>query len=126
MYTDLNMYTNGASGPFPASYMVGWYAGPDGSNVAQQSNDWTGQNYQRYSNPEFDALLDEVRLVTDAEQAAELFIQMNDILINDVVIIPLVNRAADVYAAASTFNVENIGANSFEVMYWNAANWNNV
>ena len=57
---------------------------------------------------------------------ADLFIQMNDILINDVVIIPLVNRAADVYAAASTFNVENVGSNSFEVLYWNAANWNNV
>ncbi|MBA3336695.1 MAG: peptide ABC transporter substrate-binding protein [Chloroflexia bacterium] len=125
-YTDINMFTNGASGPFPAAYMIEWYLGPDDSNVSQKENDWSGQNRARYSNPEFDALFDQVRLETDPEVAADLFIQMNDILINDVVMIPLVNRAADVYGAVSTFNVENIGANSFEVMYWNAANWNNV
>ena len=49
------------------------------------------------SNAEYDALFEQVRLETDLERAAELFIQMNDILINDVAVIPLVNRAASKY-----------------------------
>ncbi len=123
MYTDVNMYTNGATSPIPVSYMTGWYAGPDGRNIAQESNAWNGQNYQRYQNPEYDRLFEEALVVTDLERAAELFIRMNDILIEDVAVVPIVNRAADKYAIANTLNEENIAMGPFEVNYWNIANW---
>ena len=126
-YTDVNMYTNGASSPTPTDYMIGWYAGPDNVNVAQQSNGWNGQNYQRYINPEYDAVFEELRFVTDAEQAADLLIQLNDILINDVVLIPEVNRAADKYAMHESLfheDEDNVALGPFELNYWNIANWN--
>ena len=126
MYVDTNMYTNGATSPIPISYMVGWYAGPDGVNIAQRSNAWNGQNFQRYQNPAYDALFEEAQRVTDLEQAAEAFIGMNDILIDDVAVVPLVNRAADKYAIANSLNAENIAMNPFEVNYWNIANWRRV
>ncbi|MGH2562616.1 MAG: peptide ABC transporter substrate-binding protein, partial [Thermomicrobiales bacterium] len=97
-YNDLQMYTNNPSSPYPTGYMQSWYAGPDGSNIAQAENDWSGTNEARYNNPEYDALYDQALVETDAEAAAQLIIQMNDIVINDVVIIPLVQRAADKYA----------------------------
>ncbi|MDQ3541706.1 MAG: peptide ABC transporter substrate-binding protein, partial [Chloroflexota bacterium] len=126
MYWDITMYTNNPSSPIPAAFMLSWYAGPEGRNIAQESNGWSGQNYQRYNNPEFDALYDSLIKETDIEAAAQTLIQMNDVLINDVVIIPEVNRPSDTYAISSQLNNENVALGvGFELNYWNIANWNN-
>jgi len=123
MYTDTNMYTNGPTSTSTVSYLVGWYAGPDNFNVAQESNGWNGQNYQRYVNPEYDALFEQLQKETDLEVAAELSIQLNDILINDSVVVPLVHRAADKYAISNTLENENVALGAFETNYWNIQNW---
>jgi peptide/nickel transport system substrate-binding protein len=123
-YNDIEMYTTGPTTPVPVDYMLTWYAGPEGENIAQASNDWSGQNYGRYQNAEYDELFEQVRLETDLEKAAELFIQLNDILINDVAVVPLVNRAADKYAISTTLRDENVALSPFEYNYWNIANWN--
>src|SRR5680860_392741 len=125
-YWDIDMYTNNPSSPVPVSYMIGWYAGPDGENIAQESNGWQGQNNQRYNNPDYDALYEELLTLTDIEQANATLIAMNDILVNDVAVIPEVNRAADKYAISSDLNNENVALGSFEYNYWNIANWNTV
>ena len=64
-YWDISMYTNNPSSPIPASFFTSWYAGPDSGNIAQKSNAWQGQNYQRYINPEFDALYEELVVQTE-------------------------------------------------------------
>ena len=65
-----------------------------------------------------------MRLETDIERAAEMFIQLNDILINDVTVIPLVNRSPSKYGISVTLRDENIATSDFEYNYWNIANWN--
>jgi peptide/nickel transport system substrate-binding protein len=125
-YADLEMYTNGATTPFPVNYFAGWYGGEDGSNIAQKSNDWSGLNESRWSNAEYDALYDSLASETDPEKAAETFIKLNDILINEVVIIPMVQRSAEKIAILNTFNEANIAGSAWEALYWNAANWNRV
>ncbi len=117
------MYTNSPTSTFPLTYMQSWYAGPNGSNIAQKSNGWSGVNESRYQNPEYDALYESLLKETDAERAAETFIKMNDIIINDVVVIPLVNRAAEKFAIANGFVEDNIAGSLFEALYWNIANW---
>jgi peptide/nickel transport system substrate-binding protein len=52
-YNDMQMYTNNATTPIPVAYMIGWYAGPEGQNVAQKSNNWSGQNYSRFQNADY-------------------------------------------------------------------------
>ena len=42
-YIDIQMYTNSATTPIPIDYMLDWYAGPDGENIAQKANDWNGR-----------------------------------------------------------------------------------
>ena len=126
MYVDINMYTNGPGTPVPVDFMSGWYAGPDGSNISQASNSWNGANNQRYNNPEYDALYDQVRLTVDVEQATQIIIQMNDILVNDVVMIPEVNRAADKYAISNRLRNENVALSALKATFWNIANWNTV
>lgn len=123
MYYDITMYTNNATSPFPVAYFTNWYAGPDRENVAQEANGWSGQNYQRYVNPDFDAIFEAVQLETDLEAAAQMFIELNDILVTDAVTLPLVNRAAAVAANSTTLQTENIAVGPFSGDYWNIANW---
>jgi len=122
-FRDLQMYTNNPTSTFPLTYMQSWYAGPNGENIAQKSNGWSGLNDSRYQNPEFDALYESLLTETDPERAAETFIKMNDILIDDIAIIPIVNRAAEKFAIANGFVEENIAGSLFEALYWNIANW---
>jgi len=125
-YDDLGMSTATIDTPFPLKYMQRWYAGPDNVNVAQKANGWSGQNLQRYVNPEYDALYDAVLTEMDPRRSAEIFIQMNDLVINDAASIPLVQRAAEVLGVANRLRPDNIAGGSFETVYWNIANWNLV
>ncbi|MGH2530660.1 MAG: peptide ABC transporter substrate-binding protein [Thermomicrobiales bacterium] len=125
MYFDLSMYANTPTDPYPVSYMAGWYSN-NGENIAQAANDWSGLNSTRYHNPEYDQLYEELRLETDPERAAELFIQMNDLVINDVVMIPLVNRSAATYCISNQLRADSVALGQFETLYWNVANWNMV
>ena len=93
------------------------------SKSFQKANQWSGPNNQRYVNSEFDALYDEVTATTDLDQAAELFIQMNDIVVRDHVVVPLVARAAARYAISNRLIKDNVAASSWETLYWNIANW---
>src|SRR5665811_2364731 len=127
MYWDINMYTNKATSSVPISYMQDWYAGPDGENIAQASNEWQGTNRQRWSNADYDAAFNQLLTATDLEQAYALLIQLNDIIINDRAVIPEVNRSADTYAISNRLVKENVGLGvGLEYNYWNIANWNTV
>jgi peptide/nickel transport system substrate-binding protein len=121
-FRDLEMYTNNPSSPYPLTYMQSWYGGKDGANIAQKANGWSGVNESRWSNPDYDAAYESVIAETDQEKANEAFIKMNDIVINEVVVIPLVARANKA-AVSNTLVQDNLALSSFEAEYWNIANW---
>ncbi len=121
-YNDFGMSTANIDSPFPLSYMNQWYAGPDNINVAQKANGWTGQNLSRYVSPEYDELFEAVRTEVDPEASAELFIAMNDHLVENQVVIPLVQRG-NVIGVSNRLSQENIAPGSFETDYWNIENW---
>jgi peptide/nickel transport system substrate-binding protein len=126
-YWDLDMYTNSPSSPVPVSFLTSWYAGPDRENIAQKSNQWQGQNYQRYVNEEFDAKFEELQVTTDLEAATQLLIDLNDLVINDRAVVPLVNRSVDTYAFSVDLRPEPLELGPFhDLTYWNIANWNFV
>lgn len=124
-YWDLCMYQSVPNSPRPISLMENWYAGKDNENVAQAANQWSGQNFNRFVNAEYDAAFDAAKVETDADKLAEEFITMNDIVINDVAIVPLV-VAGEPRAVSNKLNVENIALAAFSYDYWNVANWNFV
>jgi peptide/nickel transport system substrate-binding protein len=124
-YYDLNMFQSSVGAPPPVAYMVRWYAGPDGNNIAQASNSWSGRNFQRYNNPDYDALYESAQTESDPEKQNELFIGMNDILFNDAAVLPLV-RVGNKIAVARTLNQENLASSPYEFDYWNIANWNRL
>ncbi|HEX5500510.1 MAG TPA: peptide ABC transporter substrate-binding protein, partial [Thermomicrobiales bacterium] len=125
MYWDMHEYAWSPAGPYPLSYMLRWVS-DDGKNIPQKDNGWSEVNEERYNNPAYDALYDEATKATDIDKADELFIEMNDMVVDDVVVIPLVQRASEKYAIAKTLNHDNIAGGPFEALYWNIANWNRV
>jgi peptide/nickel transport system substrate-binding protein len=60
--------------------------------MAQKANNWTGWNIVRWANAEYDRLWKEAKTELDPVKRAVLFIRMNDLLIEDVVVIPVVWR----------------------------------
>ncbi|MGI8484314.1 MAG: peptide ABC transporter substrate-binding protein [Thermomicrobiales bacterium] len=125
-YNDVQMWSDGLDIPFPLNFMLSWYAGPHNENVAQKANDWFGVNQQRYVNPEFDALFDEAGTETDPRRLVEIFVRMNDIAVQDVAGIPLIQRSSAVFALANTLDPAAIIPSSFELPYWNIANWTRI
>ena len=122
-YWDLSEQQNVPNSPRPIDYMELWYAGPDRSNIAQKSNGWSGSNWVRYQNDEYDAAFEAAKVEVDPQKLADLFIQMNDILIEDHALVPLVVRGTP-GARSNRLREENIAPAPFSYDYWNIANWN--
>ncbi len=132
MYHDANMYTTTISSPAPVSFMETWYSGTDGSNIAQQSNGWAKPNVQRYINPDYDALYEQLTsgTITDVEEFNQLVIQMNDLLIDDHIVSPFVN-IGNKYAIHKSLihgdlesGEDNTGTGPIDGVFWNIVNWN--
>jgi peptide/nickel transport system substrate-binding protein len=124
-YSDFLQLSSGAESPHPSGFMIQWYAGEDNSNIPQANNDWLANNFQRYVNPEYDALLDAVTAEPDPLKAAEMFIELNDIVVADNAVISMVNLS-DKNGVATWLNEENLAPGPFSNAYWNIANWNRI
>ena len=122
-YYDMNMHQIGAGSPLPLNTMLRWVAGENNENIAQEANSWSKLNVQRYVNPEYDALFAEASKELDAETLRGLLVQLNDIVINDYAVIPLVD-AGEKYSQARWLSEDNVAYGPFELLYWNIVNWN--
>jgi peptide/nickel transport system substrate-binding protein len=106
-YADLEMFTNSGD-PYPLNYMA-FYSSVDPANIAQKSNGWAGRNVYRWVNEEFNELFTQSQTELDPDKQAELFIGMNDLIVNDVCEIALVHRNGVSAHAASLTDVEPSG-----------------
>ncbi|HEX5167322.1 MAG TPA: peptide ABC transporter substrate-binding protein [Thermomicrobiales bacterium] len=87
-YADLEMHTNG-----PTVYPATWFERYRTDEIAEQANGWSGSNYFRYSNPEFDKMHDQVRVEMDEDTQVQLFQDMLELVtVIDYVEVPVVNR----------------------------------
>lgn len=118
-YADMQMLTTGNTSPDPGTYMK-TYVCDGGKNIPQKANNWSGDNYSRYCNLEYDQLWQKSNQELNPEKRKELFIKMNDILVNQVVVIPLVHRA-DVVAISN--NLEGFELTPWDRNTWNIKDW---
>jgi peptide/nickel transport system substrate-binding protein len=116
MFYDVTMYTNGTD-PDPTTYMSSWTC----KNVTAKANNWNSPNYHRYCNPAYDALVDQLRKETDAAKRNQLAIQANDILVGEVVTIPLVNRFA--VASGRSKSLKGVVLTGWDSEMWQIADW---
>jgi peptide/nickel transport system substrate-binding protein len=61
--------------------------------VASKENKWLGRNPTRWRNGEYDSLFKASEAEMDPVKRAAMFIKMNDLLIQNVVVIPVIWRA---------------------------------
>jgi peptide/nickel transport system substrate-binding protein len=116
-YADVEMFTNGSTGPDQTNYLSNWTT----QRIAQQSNQWRANNYNRYSNPEYDQLWQQYQSNPDQAERREIAIKMNDILVSDVVVIPLVARTQPTDGVSK--QLKGIKPDPWDSVLWNLADW---
>ncbi|WP_242023923.1 peptide ABC transporter substrate-binding protein [Nodosilinea sp. FACHB-13] len=110
-YADMQVYSIGNESPDPSIYMGWWTC----DKIASQANQWQEPNNARYCNPEYDRLWEEARKELDPARRAALFQQMNELLAQDVAVIPVVHRAMT--------NAVSDRLTGVEFTPWDASTW---
>jgi peptide/nickel transport system substrate-binding protein len=87
-YCDLQMYTTTMTQPDPELFMNQFIS----SEIATKDNKWQGRNIPRWRSAEYDKLYNEASGELDPVKRAAHFIRMNDIVVGDNAVIPVVAR----------------------------------
>lgn len=117
-YADIQMFTNGPTSTYPLDYMISWYGKED--NIAQKANNWAGNNIERWQNEEYDKLFEQAQTELDPKKQEDLFIKMNDLVVNNVVEIPLVHRNS---VSGRKKDLTGLELSRWTDQTWNIANW---
>jgi peptide/nickel transport system substrate-binding protein len=88
--------------------------------IAQKANNWAGRNHLRWANAEYDRLWREAGTELDPVKRAALFIRMNDLVIEDVVVIPVVLRHG---ITAVSHTLRGTALSPWDSALWNLASW---
>src|SRR5438445_821919 len=116
-WADVEMYTNSGD-PDPTSYFSsGWSTG----QIASKANNWNFGNYERYSNKDFDAIVDQLRKETDSSKRNDLAVKANDLLVKDVAIIPLINRTFATSGISKS--LKGVDPSPWDSEMYNMADW---
>ncbi|NEP54731.1 MAG: peptide ABC transporter substrate-binding protein, partial [Moorea sp. SIO3C2] len=116
-YADLQMYTTGNDSPDPGAYLKSYTC----DEISQKANQWSRQNVARYCNPKYDQLWQQSTKELDPAKRRKIFIQMNDLLVkDDVVVLPIVHRAD---AAGFSNQLEGYDLTPWDRNTWNIMNW---
>lgn len=115
-YADLEMYTNNFNGTDPEAYMGSWTC----KEIPSPANNWLGSNMPRYCNEAYDALAVELSKTAALDDRARIAKEMNDMLMQDGAIIPLVHRGG---VSAHSNTLAGVRMNEWDSELWNAAEW---
>ena len=114
--TDLQMFTTTMTQPDPQRFMdqfVSW-------EVASKDNKWTGRNPTRWRNEEYDRAWKAAETEMDPVKRAALFVKMNDLVIQNVVVIPVVFRPR---VAAISSRMRDVVQSGWDGDFWALAYW---
>jgi peptide/nickel transport system substrate-binding protein len=115
-YTDIQMYTTTQIMPDPQDLMLQfapWEA-------ASKENKWQGRNITRWRSEEYGRLYKAAEAELDPVKRAALFIQMNDLLIKNVVVIPVAWRPR---VAAISNKLRNAVQSGWDSDFWYLPFW---
>jgi peptide/nickel transport system substrate-binding protein len=115
-YTDIQMYTTTMTQSDPQRFMdqfTSW-------EVASKENKWSGRNPTRWRNEEYDRLWKAAEAEMDPVKRASLFIKMNDLVIQNVVVIPVVWRPR---VAGISHRLRDAAQSGWDSDFWALAYW---
>ncbi len=115
-HADIQMYTRGAPSVDPQSYLATWQT----SEITSSENNWLSNNISRWSNERYDNLYRELTQAPIGKERERLVIEMNDLLIQNYVVIPLVHRAI---VSAFSKDLKGVRPNDWDSSLWNINQW---
>jgi peptide/nickel transport system substrate-binding protein len=87
-YCDAQMYNTTMTQPDPQFFMNQWVSW----EAATKANKWQGRNISRWQNKEYDEIYKQSEHELDPVKRAAMYIKLNDLVIGDNYILPLVRR----------------------------------
>ncbi len=114
-YADLQEYSNGMNAPDPEVFLrqfCSW-------EVATKENKWQGRNITRWQNQEYDDIHKAAQVELDPIKRAAMLIKLNELVVNNVVVIPLVMRPG----TAGVGNGLMLELTGWDNNTWDLANW---
>lgn len=115
-YADVEMYANNFDGTDPESYMANWEC----KQAPRPETQWQGNNMPRYCSEEYDALVAKMAQTGALSERAKMAKEMNDKLMQDYIILPLVDRGR---VSAHSNTLGGVIMNTWDSELWNAADW---
>jgi peptide/nickel transport system substrate-binding protein len=115
-FADIQMYTTGASQPDPTAHLCQWTS----DQVSQAANEWRGNNNMRWQNEEYDALCEQLKVEIDPEERINIALQMNDLVVNDGALLPLIARGR---VAGAANNLRGYNPSGWDSEMYDIANW---
>jgi peptide/nickel transport system substrate-binding protein len=116
-YSDVEMYANNFDGTDPQPYLAQYRCGLE----PKPSTGWQGENINRYCDPEYDALLDELAQEANYEERGRIARQLNDMVTKEsYVVVPLVDRGR---VSARSNTLGGVILNTWDSELWNVADW---
>ncbi len=109
-YADMQEYARGSVSPHPIRELAMWSCLEENKNSG-----WYFPPFNAWCNPEYEALLKRAEIEPDLEKYRDIMIRMNDLLIEDVALIPLVNETR-MHAVSKTLG-------GFKFTPWDASAW---
>jgi len=87
--------------------------------IASKENKWQGSNPTRWRDQEYDETFRSAEGELDPVKRAALFIKMNDMVVEDAVVIPIVNRRS----VAAISNKLKATLSGWDNDFWNLKDW---
>jgi peptide/nickel transport system substrate-binding protein len=115
-YADIQMYNTTMGAPDPQYFMnqfTSWEA-------SSKENKWQGRNITRWRNEEYDRIFRAAEGEMDPVKRAALFIRMNDLVIQNVVVIPVLWRNG---VAAAQTRLRGMELSGWDVTLWRLSHW---
>ena len=114
-YCDVQMYTTGMNAPDPGVFMRQFLT----SEIASKDNKWQGRNISRWHNEDYDKAYQASEAELDPVKRAALLIAMNDMVVGDPGVIPVVYRMA-VSGISRQLRARLSG---WDNVLWDLSNW---
>ncbi len=114
-YADMQMFTTTMSEPDPGFFMRQFLS----SEIASKDNKWQGRNITRWHNDDYDEAFHAAEGELDPVKRAALFIKMNDMVVGDPAVIPVVYRPS-VSAMSRQLRATLSG---WDNVFWDLKNW---
>lgn len=118
-YADVEMYTNLFNGTDPQAYLGNGLCDKAPSPATQ----WQGENITRFCMPEYDELWNQLAQTAGIEARAEIAKKLNDMIVQNGGMIPLVNRGR---LSAHSTSLGGVKLNVWDSELWNIADWHRM